>query len=186
MQSENQLYHPKNPVRIITASSLYDGHDATINIMRRIIQSAGVEVIHLGHNRSVDDIVDSALQEDVQAVAITSYQGGHMEFFSYMRDQLDNKGGKHIKIYGGGGGVILPEEIYDLEKKGIEKIYSPDDGRVMGLFGMINHLVEGSDFPAGPDIPDFMSLQKGDMRALARMLTAVENYKDATAGILRT
>lgn len=185
MLSDNHLYHPENPIRIITASSLFDGHDATINIMRRIIQSSGAEVIHLGHNRSVDEIVESAIQEDVQAIAVTSYQGGHMEFFSYMRDKLDARGGKHVRIYGGGGGVILPEEIYDLEKKGITKIFSPDDGRVMGLTGMINVLVKGSDFPLGNALPDISSLENGETKAIANLISSIENYPDQAAPLLK-
>jgi len=131
-------YQPKNKVRIVTAASLFDGHDAAINIMRRIMQSSGAEIIHLGHNRSVQEIVNTAIQEDVQGIAITSYQGGHNEFFKYMYDLLRENGAAHIKIFGGGGGTILPSEIEDLHKYGINRIYSPDDGRTMGLQGMIN------------------------------------------------
>src|SRR6478609_5140292 len=145
-------YKPKNKVRIVTAASLFDGHDAAINIMRRIIQSTGVEVIHLGHDRSVEEVVNTAIQEDAQAIAMTSYQGGHNEYFKYMHDLLQEKGAGHIKIFGGGGGVILPEEIKELMAHGITKIYSPDDGRAMGLQGMINDLVERSDFPTGKTI----------------------------------
>lgn len=174
MNQETSLYQPENSVRIVTASSLFDGHDATINIMRRIIQSAGVEVIHLGHNRSVDEIVDTAIQEDAQAIAITSYQGGHMEFFKYMRDQLIEKGAEHMKIFGGGGGVILPEEIYDLEKYGIDKIFSPDDGRVMGLTGMISYLVKESDYPRGKTVYKEEEI-RSDFRKLAETITVVEN-----------
>src|SRR5664279_2058038 len=122
-----------NKIRIVTAAALFDGHDAAINIMRRILQSSGAEVIHLGHNRSVQEIVDCAVQEDVQSIAVTSYQGGHIEFFKYMHDLLKEKGCGHIKIFGGGGGVILPEEINELHAYGITRIYSPDDGRSMGL-----------------------------------------------------
>ena len=121
-------YIPEHHIRIVTAASLFDGHDAAINIMRRIIQSTGVEVIHLGHNRSVLEIVDTAIQEDANAIAITSYQGGHIEFFKYMRDLLNEKGAQHIKIFGGGGGTILPSEIKELHEYGIDRIYSPDDG----------------------------------------------------------
>ena len=144
-------YAPKNHIRMVTASSLFDGHDATINIMRRIIQSTGVEVIHLGHNRSVQEIVDCAVCEDVQAIAITSYQGGHIEFFKHMLDLLREKGCAHIKVFGGGGGVILPQEIEELHNYGVSKIYSPDDGRVMGLQGMINDMLEQVDKPTGKD-----------------------------------
>ena len=142
-------YKPKNKVRIVTAASLFDGHDAAINIMRRIIQSTGVEVIHLGHDRSVEDVVNCAIQEDVNAIAMTSYQGGHNEYFKYMFDLLKEKGASHIKIFGGGGGVILPKEIKELMEYGITRIYSPDDGRELGLQGMINDLVQTSDFPIG-------------------------------------
>src|SRR5688572_31762522 len=145
-------YKPKNKVRIVTAASLFDGHDAAINIMRRIIQSTGVEVIHLGHDRSVEEVVNTAIQEDAQAIAMTSYQGGHNEYFKYMYDLLQEKGAGHIKIFGGGGGVILPEEIKELMAYGITKIYSPDDGRAMGLQGMINDLVERSDYHTGEKV----------------------------------
>ncbi len=140
-------YQPKNKIRIVTAGSLFDGHDAAINIMRRIMQASGAEIIHLGHNRSVQEIVNCAIQEDVQAIAITSYQGGHVEFFKYMHDLLNEKGCGHIKIFGGGGGTILPTEIEELHEYGISKIYSPDDGRELGLQGMINDLLEQSDYP---------------------------------------
>ena len=128
-------------IRIVTAASLFDGHDAAINIMRRILQSKGAEVIHLGHNRSVHEIVETAIEEDAHAIAITSYQGGHLEFFKYMKDLLDENGCGHIKIFGGGGGTILPAEIEELQHYGIARIYSPDDGRKMGLEGMINDLL---------------------------------------------
>jgi methylmalonyl-CoA mutase len=140
-------YQPKNKIRIVTAASLFDGHDASINIMRRIIQASGAEVIHLGHDRSVADVVNCAIQEDANAIALTSYQGGHVEYFKYMYDLLKEKGCEHIKIFGGGGGVILPTEIEELHKYGITKIYSPDDGRSLGLQGMINDLMEKSDSP---------------------------------------
>ena len=139
-------YNPINKVRVVSAASLFDGHDAAINIMRRIIQRTGCEVIHLGHDRSVDEVVTTAIQEDVQAIAMTSYQGGHNEYFRYMKDLLDERGAGHIKIFGGGGGTILPEEINGLHDYGIERIYHPDDGREMGLQGMINDLVSRSDF----------------------------------------
>ena len=140
-------YKPKHNVRIVTAASLFDGHDASINIMRRIIQATGVEVIHLGHDRSVEDVVNTAIQEDVNAICLTSYQGGHTEYFKYMYDLLKERGANHIKIFGGGGGVILPSEIKELMAYGITRIYSPDDGREMGLQGMINDLVEKADTP---------------------------------------
>ena len=139
----NELEHP---VRIVTAASLFDGHDAAINIMRRLIQDGGAEVIHLGHNRSVRDIVRTAIQEDAQAIAISSYQGGHVEFFSYMVDLLKENNASHIKVFGGGGGVIVPEEIRKLHAYGVTRIYSPEDGRKMGLEGMIGHLLQTSDY----------------------------------------
>lgn len=145
------VFKPLNKVRIVTAASLFDGHDAAINVMRRIIQSSGAEVIHLGHNQSAAAVVECAIQEDVQAIAMTSYQGGHLEYFKYMKDLLDERGAGHIKIYAGGGGTILPSEIAELMDYGIARIYSPDDGRAMGLQGMINHLMQGADFPV-PDV----------------------------------
>src|SRR6185312_6194510 len=138
-------------VRIVTAASLFDGHDAAINIMRRIMQSKGAEIIHLGHNRSVKEIVEAAIEEDAQGIAVTSYQGGHVEFFKYMKDLLDENGCGHIKIFGGGGGTILPQEIEELHKYGIAKIYSPDDGRKMGLEGMIEDVIrQCSPLPTSP------------------------------------
>ena len=134
-------YQSKNKIRIVTAASLFDGHDASINIMRRIIQSSGAEVIHLGHDRSVSDVVNCAIQEDANAIAMTSYQGGHVEYFKYMYDLLKENGCEHIRIFGGGGGVILPSEIEELQNYGITRIYSPDDGRTMGLQGMINDML---------------------------------------------
>ena len=142
-----RVYKPKNHVRFITASSLFDGHDASINIMRRILQSSGAEVIHLGHNRSVEEVVNAAIQEDVQGIAISSYQGGHVEYFKYMYDLLQEKDASHIRIYGGGGGVIIPREIKELHDYGIARIFSPDDGRTRGLQGMINTMLEECDFP---------------------------------------
>ncbi|RYF45738.1 MAG: methylmalonyl-CoA mutase, partial [Cytophagaceae bacterium] len=139
-------YKSQHKIRFVTAASLFDGHDATINIMRRILQSTGAEVIHLGHNRSVDEIVNCAIQEDVQGIALTSYQGGHVEYFKYMHDLLAERGAGHIKIFGGGGGVFLPQEIAELQAYGISKIYSPDDGRTMGLQGMINDMMQQCDF----------------------------------------
>jgi methylmalonyl-CoA mutase len=147
-----EIYRPKHKVRIVTAASLFDGHDAAINIMRRIIQATGCEVIHLGHDRSVEEVVHCAIQEDVQAIAMTSYQGGHNEYFKYMVDLLRENGAGHIKVFGGGGGVILPEEIAELHAYGVTRIYSPDDGRTMGLQGMINDLVRQSDFPLGQEL----------------------------------
>ncbi|MBI5540549.1 MAG: methylmalonyl-CoA mutase family protein [Bacteroidia bacterium] len=176
---DKEAYRPKNHIRIVTAASLFDGHDATINVMRRVIQSSGAEVIHLGHNISVQEIVDCAIQEDVQAVAITSYQGGHMEFFKYMLDLFKERGCGHIKIFGGGGGVILPEEIKELQDYGIARIYSPDDGREMGLQGMINDLLEKSDFPCGKNVKtDISKIKNKDHHTIAQLISAVENYPD--------
>ncbi len=172
-------YKPKNKVRIVTAASLFDGHDAAINIMRRIIQATGCEVIHLGHDRSVEEVVNTAIQEDAQAIAMTSYQGGHNEYFKYMYDLLKEKGASHIKIFAGGGGVILPEEIRELMDHGITRIYSPDDGRTMGLQGMINDLVQQSDYALGEKLEDEPSrLNEKNPLAIARLITAAENYFD--------
>jgi len=180
-----KVYQPVNHIRIVTAASLFDGHDAAINVMRRIIQSTGAEVIHLGHNRSVHDIVNTAIQEDVQAVAITSYQGGHIEFFKYMHNMLKEKGCGHIKIFGGGGGVILPDEIKELQAYGIARIYSPDDGMHMGLQGMINDLMEQSDFPTGKNIKVTLEdIKKRDEVAIARLISAAENNRDEVAELL--
>src|SRR5690554_5717942 len=173
-------YKPKHKIRIVTAASLFDGHDAAINVMRRIIQSTGVEVIHLGHDRSVQEVVDTAIQEDANAIAMTSYQGGHIEYFKYMKDLLDENGASHIKIFGGGGGVILPEEIEELQNYGITRIYAPDDGRSLGLQGMINDLVEKSDFPTGKDLKDeTKKLKDKNAQAIARLISAAENYPEA-------
>ena len=146
MRAEVEVYKPKHNVRVITATSLFDGHDAAINIMRRILQDTGVEVIHLGHNRSVQEIVEAAIEEDAQGIAVSCYQGGHIEFFKYTVDLLKEKGVPHIKVFGGGGGVIVPDEISELEAYGVTKIYSPEDGAKMGLQGMINHMVAAMDF----------------------------------------
>lgn len=171
-------YTPTHKVRIVTAASLFDGHDAAINIMRRILQSKGAEIIHLGHNRSVHEIVEAAIEEDVQGIAITSYQGGHVEFFKYMKDLLEQNGCGHIKIFGGGGGTILPEEIRELHQYGITRIYSPDDGRKMGLEGMIEDLMRHCDFPlngAGfTNNPNPLGEWK-DVRQIARQITRAEN-----------
>src|SRR5271163_295744 len=139
-------YQPTNKVRFVTATSLFDGHDATVNIMRRVMQASGAEVIHLGHNRSVQEIVQAAVQEDVQGVAVTSYQGGHVEFFKYMMDLLRQNGGENIKVFGGGGGVIVPAEIRELMSYGVTRLYSPQDGATMGLQGMIDEVVRLSDY----------------------------------------
>ncbi|MFN4326734.1 MAG: fused isobutyryl-CoA mutase/GTPase IcmF [Azonexus sp.] len=173
-------YKPKNKVRFVTAASLFDGHDASINIMRRILQSTGAEVIHLGHNRSVQEIVNAALQEDVQGIAITSYQGGHVEFFKYMIDLLKANGGENIKVFGGGGGVIVPAEIKELHAYGVTRIYAPEDGVQMGLQGMINDVVQKSDYDlAAEGVPSveqvLAGLKAGDKRLLARVITLLEN-----------
>lgn len=186
MTPTTEIYKPKNHIRIVTAASLFDGHDAAINIMRRIIQSTGCEVIHLGHNRSVQEIVDCAIQEDVQAIAITSYQGGHVEFFKYMHDLLQQRGAGHIRIFGGGGGTILPEEIKELHGYGITRIYAPDDGRAMGLQGMINDLVQTCDFPIGDQLPEDFSLTKENSKHVARAISAFENFPDSSKNLLDT
>ncbi len=177
------IYSPENKIRIVTSASLFDGHDAAINIMRRIMQSSGAEIIHLGHNRSVSEIVDTAIQEDVQGIAITSYQGGHLEFFKYAFDLLKLRGASHIKIVGGGGGTILPSEIKELENYGISKIYSPDDGRSMGLQGMINDVLERFDFPVGLNISDeeIEKAKTRDAHSVGRLITAAENYPEKSA-----
>jgi len=173
-------YKPRNKVRFVTAASLFDGHDASINIMRRILQSTGAEVIHLGHNRSVGEIVNAALQEDVQGIAITSYQGGHVEFFKYMIDLLRANGGENIKVFGGGGGVIVPAEIKELHAYGVTRIFSPADGATQGLQGMINAVVEGADVDLTAAAPQkaeelIKKLASGDRRVLAKAITALEN-----------
>ena len=174
-----EVYKPNNKVRIVTAASLFDGHDAAINVMRRIIQSTGVEVIHLGHDRSVEDVVNCAIQEDVQAIAMTSYQGGHTEYLKYMYDLLKENGAGHIKIFAGGGGTILPSEIEELEAYGIERIYHPDHGREMGLQGMINDLVQRSDFPLGKDVKvDLEKIQAKSKVSIANLISAAENFPE--------
>ncbi|SNR72003.1 methylmalonyl-CoA mutase family protein [Flavobacterium sp. ov086] len=176
---QQKPYNPKNKVRIVTAASLFDGHDAAINIMRRIIQSTGVEVIHLGHDRSVEEVVNTAIQEDANAIAMTSYQGGHNEYFKYMYDLLHEKGAGHIKIFGGGGGVILPSEISELHEYGITRIYSPDDGRSLGLQGMINDLVERSDYPIGDKLNgEIDHIENKIPTAIARLISAAENFPE--------
>ena len=177
--TNTEVYKPINKVRIVTAASLFDGHDAAINVMRRIIQSTGVEVIHLGHDRSVEDVVNCAIQEDVQAIAMTSYQGGHIEYLKYMYDLLKDNGAGHIKIFAGGGGTILPSEIKELEAYGIERIYHPDHGREMGLQGMINDLVQRSDYPLGKDLEVNLSeIEAKKKVSIAKLISAAENYPD--------
>ena len=174
-----QAYHPKNKIRIVTAASLFDGHDAAINIMRRIMQRSGAEIIHLGHNRSVAEIVNTAIQEDAQGIAITSYQGGHVEFLKYMYDLLREKNAGYIKIFAGGGGTILPTEIEDLHQYGINRIYSPDDGRKMGLQGMINDLLQACDFPTGQHLNgELKEISAKNPKAIAKLISAIENYPD--------
>ncbi len=146
LPAKPERYQPKHKVRFVTAAALFDGHDAAINIIRRLLQAHGAEVIHLGHNRSVAEIVDAAIQEDAQAIAVSSYQGGHIEFFTYMIDLLRQRGAGHVKVFGGGGGVIVPREIAELEAYGVAKIFSPEDGRALGLDGMIEHMIEAADF----------------------------------------
>ncbi len=180
-----EIYKPKNKIRFVTATSLFDGHDATINIIRRILQSSGAEVIHLGHNRSVEEVVNCAIQEDVQGIALTSYQGGHLEYFKYMHDLLKERGASHIKIFGGGGGVILPHEIQELKKYGITSIYSPDDGRKMGLQGMINDMLQKCDRPALHKLNgELAKLSKKDPKAIATTISVIENNPDETDNIL--
>ncbi len=173
-------YKPANKVRFVTAASLFDGHDASINIMRRILMANGAEVIHLGHNRSVDDIVTAALQEDAQGIAVSSYQGGHVEYFKYMIDLLRARGGEHIKVFGGGGGVIVPAEIADLHGYGVARIFSPEDGQRLGLVGMILSMIQACDVDLSPHAPKSLkALTEGDagvrQRALAQLITALEN-----------
>ncbi|SIT97639.1 methylmalonyl-CoA mutase [Epilithonimonas bovis DSM 19482] len=177
---QTQKYTPKNKVRIVTAASLFDGHDAAINIMRRVIQGTGCEVIHLGHDKSAEEVVNTAIQEDANAIALTSYQGGHNEYFKYIYDLLREKNSPQIKIFGGGGGVILPEEIKDLMNYGIDRIYSPDDGRELGLQGMIDDLVNRSDFATGKDVTveDLDSISFENPTSIAKVISAVENFSE--------
>src|SRR3954462_4765383 len=167
------VYKAKHKIRFVTAASLFDGHDASINIMRRILQASGAEVIHLGHNRSVEDIVSAAIQEDVQGIAVSSYQGGHIEIFKYMVDLLRERGGAHIKLFGGGGGVIVASEIDELQKYGVTRIFTPEDGQRMGLQGMINDMLARCDFDVSQKAP----------KTLAQTITALE--LDVLASSLR-
>ncbi|MFD4704513.1 fused isobutyryl-CoA mutase/GTPase IcmF [Gottfriedia sp. NPDC058432] len=171
-----EKYQAKHKIRFVTASSLFDGHDVSINMIRRLLQENGVEVVHLGHNRSVEEIINAAIQEDVQGISISSYQGGHMEYFKYMYDLLQERGASHIKLFGGGGGVILPKEQEELEGYGITKIYSPEDGRIMGLQGMINHMLQSTDFlPPLKDLENVQKLSATNHKEIARFITLAEN-----------
>ena len=183
-----EKYQPQNKVRVVTAASLFDGHDAAINIMRRMIQATGCEVIHLGHDKSAEEVVNTAIQEDANAIALTSYQGGHNEYFKYIYDLLRQKNSPQIKIFGGGGGVILPEEIKDLMEYGIDRIYSPDDGREMGLQGMIDDLVQKSDFATGESISvsDIEKIKFQDAKSIAQVISAVENFSDEKPELVST
>ncbi|WP_035219094.1 fused isobutyryl-CoA mutase/GTPase IcmF [Desulfatibacillum aliphaticivorans] len=175
---QDKVYEPTQPIRVVTATSLFDGHDASINIIRRMLQATGVEVIHLGHDRSVDQIVSAAIEEDAQGIAISSYQGGHMEFFKYLVDLLKERNSSGIKVFGGGGGVIVPEEIKELEAYGVAKIYSPEDGAKMGLQGMINHMVESLDFATVTDPKlDFKKISPANKAVVAKCITMVEQKK---------
>ncbi len=178
MSSEVEVYKPENHIRVVTATSLFDGHDAAINIMRRILQDTGVEVIHLGHNRSVQEIVDAAIEEDVQGVAVSSYQGGHIEFFKYLVDLLKERGAPHIRVFGGGGGVIVPDEIKELQAYGVTRIYSPEDGAKMGLQGMINHMVREMDFSTIKDGPILLDgLTPQSKLLVANLISVAEQAK---------
>ncbi|MFN5024858.1 MAG: methylmalonyl-CoA mutase family protein, partial [Bacteroidota bacterium] len=182
-----EIYKPKNKIRVVTAASLFDGHDAAINIMRRIIQASGAEVIHLGHDRSAEEVVNCAIQEDANAIALTSYQGGHVEYFKYMHDLLQQKDCGHIKIFGGGGGTILPEEIEELHQYGITRIYHPDDGRAMGLQGMINDMLEKCDFATGQHLNgEAKHLSEKDYKSIARLISAAENDPDNFKNVLNS
>lgn len=185
MTAEVEVYKPQSHIRVVTATSLFDGHDAAINIMRRILQDTGVEVIHLGHNRSVQEIVEAAIEEDVQGLAVSSYQGGHVEFFKYLVDLLREKGAPHIKVFGGGGGVIVPDEIAELEAYGVTKIYSPEDGAKMGLQGMINHMVKAIDFSTVKQSTfAFDDLCPDNKLLVANLISAAEHAKARENGDL--
>ena len=185
MSATVEIYKPQHPVRVVTATSLFDGHDAAINIMRRILQATGVEVIHLGHNRPVSEIVDAAIEEDAQGIAVSSYQGGHIEYFKYMVDLLKQRGAAHIRVFGGGGGVIVPSEIKELEAYGVAKIYSPEDGARWGLQGMINHMVRELDFPTVKETTfDIDALRPDNKLLIANVITAIEQAKAEQNGHL--
>lgn len=180
MDAKLEVYAPKNVVRVITATSLFDGHDAATNIMRRILQDSGVEVIHLAHNRSVQELVEAAIEEDAQGIAMSSYQGGHLEAFKYMIDLLQEKNAAHIKVFGGGGGVIVADEIRELEEYGVAKIYSPEDGTSMGLQGMINHMISILDFPTLPHHKlDVAKLNSDSANTIAGFITAMQQAKSS-------
>ena len=174
-----ELHVPANPVRIVTASALFDGHDASINIMRRIMQSQGAEVIHLGHNRSVQEVVDAAIEEDVQGVAVSSYQGGHVEYFEYLVQLLAEAGAGHVQVVGGGGGVIVPSEIAELHAYGVERIYSPEDGQRMGLAGMIGEMMMRCDVDLAAASPTTLAPIRGSDEAARRARTAATSRAPA-------
>src|SRR4249920_3703770 len=167
------LHTPGNPVRIVTAAALFDGHDASINIIRRILQSQGAEVIHLGHNRSVEDVVTAVIQEDAQGVAVSSYQGGHVEYFHYLVQALRERGAGQVKVFGGGGGVIVPDEIAVLREQGV-RIFSPEDGQRLGLAGMINEMVAEADVDLTTELPSLVAVRAGEDQALARAISVIE------------
>jgi len=185
MKADSEKYKPTHTIRVVTATSLFDGHDAAINIMRRILQDTGAEVIHLGHNRSVQEIVDAAVEEDANGVAVSSYQGGHVEFFKYLVDLLKERGVPHVKVFGGGGGVIVPDEIRELEAYGVAKIYSPEDGARWGLQGIINHMIAQMDFPTFSSFDfDLSGLSAENKPLIARLISAVEHAKAKENGNL--
>ncbi|HUR13780.1 MAG TPA: fused isobutyryl-CoA mutase/GTPase IcmF [Mycobacteriales bacterium] len=185
MASATPLHVPSRPVRFVTSASLFDGHDAAINIMRRVLQSQGAEVIHLGHDRSVDSVVQAAVQEDVQGVAVSSYQGGHVEYFTYLKERLEEVGAGHVQVFGGGGGVIVPEEIALLKSRGVT-IFAPEDGQRLGLPGMINELVRACDVDLAAQPPQLDDVLSGSVPALARALTVLQEGRDPElAGVLR-
>jgi methylmalonyl-CoA mutase len=177
----SQTDTPRNKIRFVTAASIFDGHDVSINVIRRLLQRAGAEVIHLGHNRSAQEIVNTAIQEDVQAVAVSSYQGGHDEFYRYLVDLLHKRGATHIKVFGGGGGVITPNEAHALEEYGVAKIYTPEDGRLMGMQGIINDMLETADFSHTPMSPKHLSTQNVDL--VARLITQIELREIPRSGV---
>src|SRR5690625_2437172 len=182
MMEQVEVYRPKNHIRFVTASSLFDGHDASVNIMRRILQASGAEVIHLGHNRSAKEVVFAAIQEDAQAIAVSSYQGGHIEFFKYMVDLLEEYNASHIKIFGGGGGTILPKEAKELHAYGVDWIFSPEDGRKMGLQGMINRMLEMADFVSPFQLEEEVAgVINGESLAIARAITHIEEQEEDDA-----